>query len=1235
MTSFMGPMAPPPAAPAQPQALDIRTDPNRRQQFKQFMKQRTSMAPMVSAPIAQPPMPMMPPPMPMGGQDIDIFNPVNLHEGGLVPSLNSLQQQAAQFSQKLQSTVMGDSQGGGMGAGMGGGGFGGSFNSGGDMGGSFSSPGFTTNTTSGGLVPGGLKSVSPPPDANVSDFFQNFNNTNSGESYMKMSDHPAFTSEPLRPRPTGGDSYLKLNPNQTPNDPNRYKNSTIDQGFYESDLFKNLDMSGPRTADMQPASESTGGFSGSSTDIGRLKNAYQQYLQGGQQGGMQQAVVNPQVDPNPFISGQQPMSSSVTNSPTTVYRDYGLQNIDNPNFRPVRPAVSPYADQLRNNTRSELSSDSPFFNVPEAGTGQRLPSDSSALGGGVSNLIANNPYLSGIGGIGNFAGNLLMRNKGGAVPPRNTDIRGQDHMLSYITPDEADILQALGGSGEAGPMGIPAYAEDDGDEDGSSGAGHGGGSDSDDVGGGPGGGDGSGNEGGFGGGMGEGQDNTGIADAAGYGSGSSDTSNSDADEISDAIADIAAAEIAGQMADDRAAARAGLEKTVRAGMLMSAKTDKPVNTLDPVTGKVSGQVMSGTKAEQAAAKSAYAQLEALDNLNAVEAVTGVPADPLSSNKTGLLGFDYDLLQANIDKAIDARKGMPTPVSPLATSQFNAQNLAAAPIGLQDIQAIDELSFGPPSSIDPVSAPSSNAPGQLSSAEMSALDALAARGFDQNTAQMGLRADDLTSSQVAENVAANIGYNPVTDMPYGLEFATNPAVPGAQFTTNLAALTEQQKADQPLAMDIGQFVGSKPYGYEIDPKTGQVIGQIGTPPMGILGSLTTLAQNLFMGPPQTTQDLIERGVYSGMTDLGNTGGGDGDDQQAQVKAPTDPCPDGFVMKDGACTPIETGSGFPNQIGGIGGGDVTAPVMPPPVIVPSPRSNFPGYSLQGPVGYGSPIAGQAAPSVASNAAMYQQMLQGMRPPLRLEDGGAVPPRNVEISGQDHMLSYITPDEADILKALGGSGNPGPMGIPAFNGDATFPTFYTVPVGQGGNDQEYKRVYIGSKQDTMENRIAGSSDLASAVQDAGPGYLPQAYNRQSYLKQYERDLAKLRGQPDPYPDPVPDPVVGPVVPDPVAPDPVDPNAYNPIMDVVVPSTRLQDFPASAPPDVSIQPMPMQLQGPVGYGSPIAGQIAPSVVSNAAMYQDMLSQPFPLNFQQGGSVSSNLDMAADNFLKALMPAA
>tara|TARA_R100000908_G_scaffold59221_1_gene35613 strand:- start:717 stop:923 length:207 start_codon:yes stop_codon:yes gene_type:complete len=68
------------------------------------------------------------------------------------------------------------------------------------------------------------------------------------------------------------------------------------------------------------------------------------------------------------------------------------------------------------------------------------------------------------------------------------------------------------------------------------------------------------------------------------------------------------------------------------------------------------------------------------------------------------------------------------------------------------------------------------------------------------------------------------------------------------------------------------------------------------------------------------------------------------------------------------------------------------------------------------------------------------------------------------------------------------------------------------------------------------------------------------------------------------------------------------------------------------------MSLQGPVGYGSSIAGQgpgnISP-LISNALNFQNMLSQPFPIKLQQGGPVSSNLDRAADNFLKALMPAA
>ena len=86
------------------------------------------------------------------------------------------------------------------------------------------------------------------------------------------------------------------------------------------------------------------------------------------------------------------------------------------------------------------------------------------------------------------------------MPPRNTTIRGQDHLLAYITPEEAQMLMDNGGSGNAGPMGIPAFDMNEGQ----GGDGYGGSAgDNDD------------------GGMNEGQDNTGIADAAGYGGGSS------------------------------------------------------------------------------------------------------------------------------------------------------------------------------------------------------------------------------------------------------------------------------------------------------------------------------------------------------------------------------------------------------------------------------------------------------------------------------------------------------------------------------------------------------------------------------------------------------------------------------------------------------------------------------------------------------------------------------------------
>jgi hypothetical protein len=155
------------------------------------------------------------------------------------------------------------------------------------------------------------------------------------------------------------------------------------------------------------------------------------------------------------------------------------------------------------------------------------------------------------------------------------------------------------------------------------------------------------------------------------------------------------------------------------------------------------------------------------------------------------------------------------------------------------------------------------------------------------------------------------------LPVGLEFATNPQT-GAQITTNLAGLTEQQQANQPFSMDIAQFIGSSPYGYELDPATGNPIGQVGTAPFGILGALATGLQQLFNGPPQTVQDLIEQGAYTGMTGQDNdgigAGGGEGGNVMQQATQ-VDPCPAGYELDPATnqCVPIDVVTSSPFQLG----------------------------------------------------------------------------------------------------------------------------------------------------------------------------------------------------------------------------------------------------------------------------------------------------------------------------------
>ena len=64
-----------------------------------------------------------------------------------------------------------------------------------------------------------------------------------------------------------------------------------------------------------------------------------------------------------------------------------------------------------------------------------------------------------------------------------------------------------------------------------------------------------------------------------------------------------------------------------------------------------------------------------------------------------------------------------------------------------------------------------------------------------------------------------------------------------------------------------------------------------------------------------------------------------------------------------------------------------------------------------------------------AMMQQRGASGNGIMGYASGGGVP-RQTEIGGQPHMLAYINPEEEQMLYAAGGSGEPGPGGVPAFN-------------------------------------------------------------------------------------------------------------------------------------------------------------------------------------------------------------
>lgn len=102
---------------------------------------------------------------------------------------------------------------------------------------------------------------------------------------------------------------------------------------------------------------------------------------------------------------------------------------------------------------------------------------------------------------------------------------------------------------------------------------------------------------------------------------------------------------------------------------------------------------------------------------------------------------------------------------------------------------------------------------------------------------------------------------------------------------------------------------------------------------------------------------------------------------------------------------------------------------------------------------------------------------------------PPRRVEIRGQDHLLAYITPEEAALLKARGGSGEPGPMGIPAF-----------VDTWGGFDDGDF------GQDDPMSDATGGAGPSGGGTgggrsNDSDPFDAPEAWGGAGYFTADER--------------------------------------------------------------------------------------------------------------------------------------
>ena len=129
-----------------------------------------------------------------------------------------------------------------------------------------------------------------------------------------------------------------------------------------------------------------------------------------------------------------------------------------PQPMPMQQGAAPVAPQARSNAGRRKRFGDSLESMLSSGR-QPVASDQMAGMNVFTGQMPRRPMPRGqmMGGTAMQPPVRRMMGGGPVSVPRETDIYGQPHMLAYINPEEADLLQGLGGMGTPGPGGVPQY----------------------------------------------------------------------------------------------------------------------------------------------------------------------------------------------------------------------------------------------------------------------------------------------------------------------------------------------------------------------------------------------------------------------------------------------------------------------------------------------------------------------------------------------------------------------------------------------------------------------------------------------------------------------------------------------------------------------------------------------------------------------------------------------------------